>query len=214
MATQRPYSRSVLLFCVKFLFLAPLCLLLWWLILPAYTWLLGQLTGMVLKYLFHEPILAVRVLEGGGVSAGTDLSHGAFVAWIVGVLKTAVSNTGTILAFLVGEQVRSFPVGMLATNIAPFAALILSTGGLGLIRRLKALGIGLAILVAGHVLYIPFAFVVSSKGGTASEIPNTLGEFFITLPFLLWIVLAYSRSIMSFLDSGTSRRKDTFPPGK
>ncbi|MBI5091267.1 MAG: hypothetical protein HZB26_02355 [Candidatus Hydrogenedentes bacterium] len=160
--------RSVLLFCFRFLVYATVCLAgLWWLILPHYAWGLGQCAGGILKYTMGKPIESLEVQAGGTL------------------------NTETLLVFYTPGKKHPIAVAALATNLATYAALVLATSGLVLGRRMKVLGLGLLILLITHVLYIVLAFYFAAYIANASEIPMALAEFFIMVPFLLWIALAY-----------------------
>ena len=149
----------------------------WWLFLPYYAHFLGFAVGAILKYGFGVAV------EGHGVSHyGLMSDAGLF-------------NTGTRLSFKVGEADLAMPVGYMVNNVAPFLALVLATPGLKALRRLKVASLGTAILVISHVSFIVFAFKMGpSKVGVA------IGKFCITLPFILWIVLAYWERLVELLD--------------
>lgn len=83
-------------------------------------------------------------------------------------------------------------------NVAPFLALVLATGGISWLRRLLTLLGGTAILVLGHVVYLCylawlFHKMVSQPGSMPPPdvLPQVASQFFVILPFLLWVVLAY-----------------------
>ncbi len=176
------HGRNILLFFLKFCFFAPVCLVLWWLCLPYYGWVVGQISGSILLHVTGIPLTSMDIVPDG------------------------VLNTETWLVFRVDGEKR-LPIGLLVTNVAPFLALVLSTGGLAWRRRLKVLGIGVAILAGGHVLYIVLAFVFSQRIALSREIPTALGQLFLTIPFLLWIVLAYWDRLSAYFVEPRSAEK-------
>jgi hypothetical protein len=167
-------GKSTLWLCLRFVVLAPICLVLWLLALPAYTWILGHATAAVLKYVFRTPIDSVIITREGFL------------------------NTGTQLTYVIGEQMPTMnDVGHLVTNVAPFIALVLATSGLGWLRRLKILGIGIGIIFLSHGATIILRFVAGR-----TTLPTAIGFISITLPFLLWIVLAYWDSLLAYFGDG------------
>ncbi len=70
-------------------------------------------------------------------------------------------------------------------------ALVLATKGLRLVRRLRILLYGCGILMVGHVLFIVVLMRFQEALKSASEVPTAVMQFYLTLPFLLWIVFAY-----------------------
>jgi hypothetical protein len=174
-------TRTVLAFSAKFLVLAPLCLVGWLYIMPAYASFLANVTGWILKHVFGEPIETMEAV---------NLDPGSFL------------NTGMGLAFgRTGLPQRAMPdLGKLITNIAPYVALVLATAGLGIVRRLKVLVIGVGIIILGHIVMVVILF-----GSHKAALPKAVGFVAITLPFLLWIVLA-------FWDKVTAYFADEEPP--
>lgn len=167
---DRPLPGRMLLsfgakFCLALMVLAPL----WWLCLPAYGWLLLQGCGGVLKGLAGMPILAGRVEVQG------------------------ILNTESLLAFYVGDRERVMKFALLVTNLPPFIALVIATPALAWPRRLRIALCGTAILVAGHALYIVVALRFGALLADNGELSTALSQFFLTLPFVLWIALAYWR---------------------
>jgi hypothetical protein len=142
----------------------------YWSILPGYAWCLGHASSAVLATVGGFPIDHVLVDRAGAL------------------------NTQSILRYTGEELSRSIPIGQLVTNTAPFIALVLATGGLGLIKRIRALGTGVILLAVCHTAYLVFAFAFSETISRSSQIPMALGQLVITLPFLLWIVLGFWRS--------------------
>ena len=173
--TQRP-ERNALWLCLRFIVLAPICLVLWLLVMPAYAWFLGQVTMLILKYIFQYPIENVTVAKAG------------------------LLNTGTSLGYAMGGLTRTMPdVGHLVVNVAPYVALILATPKLQWLRRLRILGIGFAIIFAFHTATILLRFLAGR-----TSLPTAIGFIAITLPFLLWIVLAYWDKLLAYLGNDES----------
>ena len=170
-------ERNILRLCLQFIVLAPVCLVLWLLALPAYTWLVGQAAFPILKHLFHYPLLGVSVTKAGFLNIETSLSYA------------------------MGEVVRTMPdMGHLLTNIAPYIALILATPRIRPLKRLGILLAGTGIMFVFHVATIVLRFTAGR-----TSLPTAIGFIAITLPFLLWIVLAYWDKLIAYLaadDSG------------
>lgn len=181
-------GRTTLLLCLKFAVLAPICLVVWLWLLPTYTWLLGHATGLVLKLILRVPIETVVVTRGGFLNTGTALAY----------------------ALADGRQPTMHDVGKLVTNVAPFIALVLATPGLGLWRRLKVIILGFVIIFLFHGLTIVLRFMST---GSKLALPNTVGFVAVTLPFLLWIVLAYwDKLVVYFNDEGEQDPADAPGP--
>ncbi|HNR36892.1 MAG TPA: hypothetical protein PKO36_17085 [Candidatus Hydrogenedentes bacterium] len=166
-------GKATLWLCVKFIALAPVCLVLWLLVLPHYTLALGHTTAAIIRVTMKVPIESVAITRDG----------------------EGILNTDVALSYRYGAHAPTMhDVGHLVTNVAPFVALVLATGGLGLWRRLRVLAIGILILFGFHVLTIVLRF---SAGRT--PLPTAVGFATITLPFLLWIVLAYWDKLSVYL---------------
>lgn len=165
------YTGRILWFGGKFcLFLAVLAPL-WWLLIPAYGWLLVQGCGSVLKFGLGMPIQAGHIDARG------------------------ILNTGSLLVFNLPEREASMKIALLVTNLPPFIGLVLATTGLALRRRLKVLAVGTGVLVGTHVLFIVVMLRFGAQLQAVAEIPTAVSQFLLTLPFLLWIVLAYWRRV-------------------
>ncbi len=164
-------GKSMAWLCVKFIVLAPICLVLWLLVLPKYTWLLGNASGLLLKYVFQYPIEGVEAPAAGFLNTGTSL------VYVMG-----------------GHRLTMEDVGKLVTNIAPYLALVLATSGLGAWRRARVIAIGVAIIFVFHAATIILRFTAGR-----TTLPTAIGFIAITLPFLLWIVLAYWDKVMAYL---------------
>ena len=170
---KQRHGRGLTWFCAKFLvFVCVLVMLWWWLVLPGYSWLLGQTTGQILIHAAGVPVEAVREDPQGPFNAETNL------------------------VFAVGGHDRVVPIGLLATNLPPYWALVLATAGLAFWKRLRILLYGTAVLCASHVVFIITIMRFQKQLMEASEIPTAIVQFFLTLPFLLWIVFAYWDKIM------------------
>lgn len=109
----------------------------------------------------------------------------------VTVVREGMFNTESSLSVEVGGQSRSFAIGLLVTNVAPFVALVLATGNLGVKKRVRILATGFGVLALCHLAFMTVLFALGDVTARAPRIAIALGQVFITLPFLLWIVLAY-----------------------
>jgi len=159
--------RRLLWFAVRVLLAIPLCLVAWWLVLPGYAWILGQIAAVFLRF------------PGGYTIDG------------VTVETSGILNTSTMLGFKLGERNPSLPIAQLVSNVATYAALIVATSGISLKRRAAIAAIGFAILSAGHVAYLVLAFAFSNAMAHNPVVPTAIAQAFITLPFVLWIALGY-----------------------
>ena len=164
--TRRPRLSGIAVLVLRFAVIAPICLFVWWLILPAYAWVLGQVSGMALIHLRGVPIDAMRVV--------TD--------------PEGVLNAKTGLTYYTNSGQREIAIVYLVSNLPSFLILVLATPGLHLRRRIRALSIGLSVLAVGHVVFIVMAFTMT---GLENGAPQAAGTFLLTLPFLLWLALVY-----------------------
>jgi hypothetical protein len=159
--------RNLLSFGAKFslalLILAPL----WWLCLPGYGWLLVQGCGGAARSLLGVPIVAGHVRVDG------------------------ILNTESLLVFYVGARELTMKFALLVTNLPPFLALIIATPALKRMRRLALATTGAAILIAGHALYVVVALRFGAFLAANSEVATAISQFFLTLPFGLWVAMAY-----------------------
>ena len=157
-------------FCLKFaVFSAVLLYLWWWKVQPQYVGLIGRITGAILRYIMSVPIDAMKIeIDPAGVM-----------------------STKTILVWVVEGRRYPIDVSYLVANIPPYFALVLATPGLAIRRLLKVLLIGLAILATGHILFLVLVWVFSGQIQKSPEIPTAIGLFLMTMPFVLWIALAY-----------------------
>ncbi len=159
--------RRFLWFAVKVLLAIPVCLALWWWMLPVYAWFIGEIAAVFLRFPCGYAIDGVTVAPSG------------------------ILNTGTMLGFKLGDHNPSLPIAQLVSNIATYAALVIATSGITLKRRAAIGAIGFAILAAGHVTYLVLAFAFSNAMAQNPVLPTAIAQAFITLPFVLWIALAY-----------------------
>lgn len=161
--------------CAKFVLFAVVLAVAWWSFLPQYSWALMEVVGMLLRSAMHIPIEAGEIRPGG------------------------ILNTESLLAYRIAGSWLAIPVALLITNIPPYVALVLATAGLSWRRRLANLGYGCALLIFGHVVFLIWAVVirwwqVQAGQGAPGEPPaiySAILQFYLTLPFLLWIVFPY-----------------------
>lgn len=190
LVSTTPKRGGLLLLCIKFIVLVvPLVWVWWMLLLPHYAEVLKQLAGGMLINVFSFP------LDSGHVEVG-----GLF-------------NTETKLAFISQGMVTHHPIAVLVANLPPYWALVLATAGLNWIRRVWILILGSTILVAGHVLFIVIAIEFMDTLAKYPEVPTAIAQFYITIPFLLWIVLAYWERVASYFgepDQTTEAQTDKY----
>ncbi len=186
MKQGRP-TRGVFFFCMKFLAIAPVCLALWWgPIIRGYVWILGQISGGLLRTLFGLPIDYMRVV--------TD--------------PDGILNSETVLAFHENSREQFIKIAYMVDSLPPFVILTLATAGLGMWRRLRVILVGVAIMFAGHIAFVTLVYRFRAAIAESPEIPSALGEFWLTVPFVLWIVLAYWDKVSGLfsIDPGKLRR--------
>lgn len=183
MSKPEPGSGSLWLFVIKFLVGIVVLVGIWWqFLLPGYGWLLGKICGALASTLLGVP-----------VDGSTILVDGLF-------------NTHTTLEFAVGDRRPAMPIAQLVTNIPPYIALVLATAGIKLRRRLRILAYGCGILFAGHVLFLCTLLRFQDRLLEHPEIPVAFVQFFLTLPFMLWIVFAYWDRVVALLaDNGKKK---------
>lgn len=165
---------GILMFCLKFIVFVSILVAVWWQwVMPHYGWLLVQFSGGILVNLFGLPVQSGTIAPAG-------------------LLNT---ETGLVFNLEMNGQIRelNFPMTLLVTNVPPFVALVLATAALSLWRRTWMLAAGLGVLMLGHVLYIVLALRFMQQVAAAPQIPTAIAQFFLTLPFLLWIVLTWDR---------------------
>ncbi len=183
--TRRHPGAGVLWFLAKFCVIAAVLLLGWWIVQPHYVALIGKLAGVAIVYV-------------GGVSIDGS---------IVEVDESGVLNTRTSLVYLQADRRYPINASFLIANLPTYVALVLATGGLGWKRRVRALAVGGAILVLGHITFIAVMFTFAREVQSAPEIPTAFGMFIMTLPFLLWIVLAYWDKVVELFENADERKQ-------
>jgi hypothetical protein len=129
---------------------------------------------------------------------GLPLKHAMGVPIDAGYIEAAgVLNTESTLVFSMEGHDRRMKIAGLATNIPPYIALVLATAGLTWRRRGLILLYGCGIICFFHVFFIVIAMRFQDKLMQVSEVPTALVQFFLTLPFMLWIVFAYWEKLMT-----------------
>lgn len=174
-ATHR--AHPVIVFCLKFVLAAPVCLALWWTILPSYVWTLGQACGQMLNTLTSISIEALNVV--------TDPS---------GVL-----NTKTDLVFVSNAREKTISIAPIANSMVPFIILMLATPGMKIKKMLVRMAFGVSILWIAQVTFLVGIFIFAESLEESPEIALGLGKFLLTLPFVLWIALAYWTRLAALL---------------
>jgi len=162
-----PTTKAIATFALKFALCLAILAPLWWWCIPYYGWLLLQGCGSILKFVLGMPILAGRIDAQG------------------------ILNTSSLLVFNLDGHDTTMKFGLLVTNLPPFLALVLATPRLTTKRRLTVLAAGTGILTLTHGLFIIATLRFGTRIHAAQEIPTALTQFLLTLPFLLWIALAY-----------------------
>lgn len=164
--------RGILFFGLKFVLFLVGAFVLWWWLIPYYGHGLGYVSLLCLNTLM-----------------GMDFSQ-------YGVHPEGWLNIDTMLSF---DQRLRMPLSMLTKNYPTYLALILATGGLGVWRRCRVLLYGTLIIWAGHLLYLVLALRFAQSIQESPEIPTALAEFFIIIPFILWVGFAYWDKIMAYV---------------
>lgn len=180
--------RGPFLFCLKFALIAPICMALWWWkLLPPYTWVLGQLSGGIINLFAEQPIEGMSVVPN----------------------PEGVLSSDTSLVYMVGGLERGLEVSDLVNSAVPFVILVLATGGLGVWRRIRILALGSIILFCGQAIFIVFFFLFAKQISESQEIGTALGQFFLTLPFAMWIVMAYWDRLVSYFGDDSSEERSS-----
>lgn len=174
MNTRPSPARGILFFFLRCGIIAPVGLYLWWAyLLPPYAWLIGQGSGAIVNLLRGGPILAMKI--------ETDESF--------------VLHAKSFITFTEAYRVRQFDVMYLVDSFPAYIILVLATSGLGLVRRLRVVFIGSAIILAGNISYVSIMYFQHLPPGASTY---ALGQFWLTLPFVLWIVFAYWDRLAQF----------------
>jgi len=180
--TSKRKSGGILMLILKFAVFAPIITALWWTCLPLYGALLGKICGFIAWAFLGVPIESSALVAAG---------------WF---------NVDSTLNFTVNGHEPAMPIALLVTNVAPYVALVLATSGITLRRRLRILAIGIGILVAGHIAFICVLLGFQEQLIKVQELPTAIAQFYLTLPFLLWIVLAYWQRILGYIGESGKRR--------
>jgi hypothetical protein len=165
----------ILLLVVGFVVFSAIILPLWWYLMPWYAGLVGRIAGWLAGLLGAGPIEAVVVEPGG------------------------ILNTQTEVTYVMEAARPSIEVANWLTNMAPYLALVLATPGITWGQRLRALLGGVAILVAVHILLLGVPLAFGRLVEAYPQVYVAIGFVSITLPFLLWLLLAYRRHLAAFL---------------
>ncbi len=170
-------SKTVLVFALKFVVVAPFVWLIWWWILPQYAWVIGQLAGTLISVAGTNPIEAMRVETG----------------------EALVLNAKTMLVYTYQGRDLPFDIASLVSNLPPLIILVLATPAIKLRRAIRAILIGIPIIALGHVGFITSAFLLQDQISKAPEIPTGIGYVLLTLPFVLWIVLVHWETVSDYM---------------
>ena len=155
--------------------------MLFWLASPYYLTIIGHAVAAILNGVFGVGIDGITVTPEG------------------------ILNTGTVLAFSVGERVAPIQPVALVMGIPTFVSLTLASPWPGAKRFAVVTLIGCVILVATHILYVVLVFRFAEAMQRSPQLPIMI----VMLPFLLWIVLSYWRQIAAYFDE--SAPKETPP---
>lgn len=162
-----PLVRTVW-FCVKFLVVVIPLVCLWWSLIPLYGWLLVQISGVILKYVMGVPIVA------GGIRSS-------------GFLNTASTIYFAIQGY---EFEKVSPIALLVTNLPPFVSLMIITKINWRSKLIRSL-IGSGIIALGHILFIVLVLRYQDALKKYSELPTAVIQFYLTMPFMLWIAMVF-----------------------
>ena len=167
--------KAPLVLLAKFFAFVPIVATLWWFIMPVYLHIAGETSAWTLRTMFARPL--------DGASVERDSRD-----------RTPSALSMPVLVYHNNEaRIPLRDAWSLAANVVPFIALVLATPGLGMKRILRVLATGFAILAAGHIVYLVLIVLFAGNIAKASQVPTAVAQAFLTLPFLLWIVLAYGR---------------------
>lgn len=164
-------TRDAAWFGTKFLGSVMVCLLLWSYVLPYYVWLVGEVSGILLKYLGGVRVDAVEIESRG------------------------VLHTSMTLTYAVRARRWSLEIGLLANTVPPYFALVIATAGLAWSRRVRLAATGLAVLAFTHVLFVFLFYTMKNHLEAAEPFLHAVGTFLLTMPLFLWIVLVYWQQV-------------------
>ncbi len=161
-------------FCVKFILVVVPLVCIWWALIPIYGWILVQISGSILKFVMGVPIIA------GGIRPA-------------GFLNTASTIYFSIQGY---EFEKASPIALLVTNLPPFISLILITR-ISWISRLKKILWGAIIIMLGHILFIVIVLRYQEVLKQYSELPIAVIQFYLTMPFMLWIAVVFRERFLN-----------------
>ena len=76
--------------------------------------------------------------------------------------------------------------------------LVLATAGIRILRKLVILAAGSLLIFGGHVAWVVTTYLFRVRFAESPEFPTALGQFWMTVPFILWIALAYWDKIKGY----------------
>ena len=169
--------RGVFVFCLKFFaIILPLLALWWWKLLPPYIEALGQLAGGLINALAGSPIQSMEVETN----------------------PDGVLTTDTILIYYINDRPGSIEIAKMANSLPPYIGLVLATAGIRILRKLVILAAGSLLIFGGHVAWVVTTYLFRVRFAESPEFPTALGQFWMTVPFILWIALAYWDKIKGY----------------
>lgn len=171
-------------FCTKFIIVVVPLVCLWWLFIPVYGWILVQISGAILKFIMGVPIVA------GGIRPS-------------GFLNTASSIYFVIQGY---EFEKASPIALLITNLPPFISLVLITR-ISWFSRLKKMLWGSSIIILGHILFIVIVLRYQEILKAYSELPMAVIQFYLTMPFMLWIAMVFRERFLKHSVESPSQNK-------
>lgn len=165
---------QTLLFCIKFILVVVPLVCIWWALIPVYGWILVQISGSILRFIMGVPIMA------GGIRPSGFL------------------NTASVIYFVIQgyEFEKTSPIALLITNLPPFISLMLITR-ISWISRLKKILWGVGIIMLGHILFIVIVLRYQEVLKAYSELPMAVIQFYLTMPFMLWIAMVFRERFLN-----------------
>ncbi len=181
--TLLPLVRT-LAFCAKFIVVVVPLVCIWWWLIPIYGWILVQISGFILRTMMGIPILA------GGIRPS-------------GFLNTASTIYFVIQGY---EFEKASPVALLITNLPPFISLMLITR-MSWLSRLKKIIWGSGIIILGHILFIVIVLRYQEILKEYNELPVAVIQFYLTMPFMLWIAMVFKDLFLKRSEENISHQK-------
>ena len=187
---ERSRALSLLLFCLRFVLIATICFgLWWWKLLPYYAWLLGQASGSLINLFVERPIEAFNVATN----------------------PEGILTSDTSLVFTVAGYDQHFHVSSLVNSVVTYVSLVLATLRLSWLRRIVILVGGLAFFFGGQVTYVVLVYVFAEEAMKWREVSMGIGQFWLTLPFAMWILLAYWQEVTAMFQGTSKPGQETEP---